>query len=75
MTRKMHTAVVTCSEGVLGLGFSVGVVIGGRVPVAFSSSVAGVGGVVWLSRGDRVLVPSGIWVVFLCVNIQVKRSW
>lgn len=73
----MHTAVVTCSEGVLGVDVAAGVFTVLRVPVKFLSSVIAVGKVVWFNPGDRVLVPPGSWVVLLCVKtskmFMVKR--
>ena len=77
----MHTTVVTCSEGALGVDFAAVVFTVLRVPVKFLSSVTAVGKVVWFNPGDRVLVPPGSWVVLLCVKtsktfmVKGRRSY
>ena len=51
----LHTAVVAARPGnAVVVSFSTGVVTGGRVHVASSPSVAGVGKVAWVNVGNRV---------------------
>ena len=58
---KLHTPVIPSSVDGVVVGFSAGLVSGGRVPVASNVPVTGVGKVAAFNAGDRVGLGYGPW--------------